>query len=140
MQKRSLPLLALSVLLASFLFTGCEDDEATFPSEGSISAPVNVGAAPVSRAGTVGGSQSSYYVTSVGVGEHAVTIDNMVRDADLYLYSDSSFGSNFLLIWSVNVGTTADSASVGCLASACPLYIRVEGFVANGTSFLLTVN
>ena len=116
-----------------------------FPSEGSQTDPIYIGTDPVSYYGTVAGSQSgnfpiSYYeviLSSTSLATFTITISQMVRNANLYLYTAS--GSNLfgtLQDYSTNSGTTMDSVSWTGSGNSV-LYI-VVGADFEGTSFLLT--
>lgn len=109
-----------------------------FSSEGSQASPIYIGVDPVTYYGTVGGGQNSYYeviVSSPSTATFTITISQMIRDADLYLYTG---GFVNLQASSTNGGTTTDSVSWTGSGNSY-LYIQVYGFESNGTSFRLTV-
>ena len=125
--------------------------EVAFSTQGSVGAPVNIGAFPVTE--TVGVSRlehtggvvdgtNSYYVADVSGGyayvNFAVGLINQSADVDLYVYDDSSFTN--LLCSSVAMGT-GDETCTGLSPAGSNLYIKVSGASSGfGGTFDLTVD
>ncbi|MCW8965455.1 MAG: hypothetical protein OQK82_02025 [Candidatus Pacearchaeota archaeon] len=111
---------------------------ASYSCEGSPSSPISYPSPSGVRnySAQVCGKDYSYYkVTSIF---YNITFEliNLVNDADLYIYSDSSW--NNLIDSSLNYGTTPEYISYSCIY--CTVYIKVYGYDSDGTSFTLRVN
>ena len=95
---------------------------------------------PSSRAGTVAGPSSNSYYTIGGftLGNYTVSISNLLRDADLFVYPNSTFSTT--ICQSELDSTATDSCNINCPTSTCnDVYIRILGFDTGGTSFTLSV-
>ena len=137
MVRSWIPVLAALVVTAAAL-ASCA---APSGNEGTLAAPVDLGsavAAAASHAGTVDVQGSSYYKATVtSGGAYTVTVTAMTYDADLVVYSDSSFSVEYGT--SKNYGTTDESVSVSS-APGSTLYVKVSGADStHGVFFTVTV-
>ena len=135
-------LIAAALLVVAL--AGCEffvfEPIPTAVSEGSISAPINLGVIPVSRSSQVDDSADSYYIVAVNPSTtYRVTmtgIDTLAGDLDLDIFSDALF--------SVRIGgssstTSTETADVTTGPSQTTLYIRAEVFGTGSGFFTLGV-
>ena len=137
--KKYSKVLISCVLLLSFIFVSCKQDEGSdFSDEGSPGAPIFIGSAvggSTSRNCQVGTGASFYYATVTDGMNYLVLVSGMSDDADLFVY-DSTF---VFIDWSINPGSQDESVIV--TASGSPLYIKVMWYDGpdQGTYFTLTV-
>lgn len=136
--KKTTKVLVSFVLLLSFNFVSCKQDEGSdFSDEGSSGAPIFIGSAAggsTSRNCQVGTGASFYYATVTDGMNYLVLVSGMSDDADLFVY-DSSFT---FIDWSINPGSQDESVIT---ASGSPLYSKVMWYDGpdQGTYFTLTV-
>ena len=109
-----------------------------FASEGDSENPVELGAAPSSHRGEVGGIGNSFYTVSTGPGEWETSLAELSREGALYVYRGPEFSGSSLCS-TASFQTSSESCSVTCNDTSCTFGLRVYGFEFAGTGFLLNV-
>ncbi len=109
-----------------------------FASEGDPENPVELGTAPSSHRGEVGGVGNSYYAVSTGPGEWEASLAELSREGALYVYPAPEF-SGPSLCSTASFETSSESCTVTCSDSSCTFGLRVYGFEFSGTGFLLNI-
>ena len=95
--------------------------------EGTLNQPLILDASQIPHAGSVDIGDSYYQLTGLtAAANYVITINNMIRDANLFVYADSSFSGTALCYSSLN-GGGYDSCSATVPNASDSLFVRVSG-------------
>ena len=109
-----------------------------YESQGRAAAPVNLGAAPGSFDGEVGGVSNSFYTVTTGTGTWVAKLNGLTQESALFVYGSPDFSTRQLCSTTSFLKST-ESCDLICNEPACRFGIRVFGVEELGTSFHLTV-
>ena len=109
---------------------------ATFPAEGTLAAPIDLGAAPATHAGTAFGDYSnSYYRVAVTQGTWEIAVSDIAVIVNVTAFEDAGFS----IMAATSSGGSNNFVRVDCGHPACDYFIQVTGPDGIGFSFQLDI-
>ena len=97
-----------------------------YEAQGSVASPVNLGGLPVQSFISEVNNENSYYQVTLDANtRYAISISNLLDDADLYVYSDAGFTTE--ICSSVETGLVIETCVMPISPTPQTVYIRVNG-------------